>query len=82
MASLEKGRGSHNSHEMRLYDMPGVGVLISPGVRTYTANIGIWRGSIPMYARIFWVTLSGDSTSFRHGLYDTRFHDAHMIYFG
>ena len=43
--------------------MPGMDLLISPSFRTYTANIGIWRGSIPMYASMFWVTLTGVSTS-------------------
>ena len=79
MPSFGKGRGSRNSHEMRLSGMPGMGLLISPSLRTYTANIGIWRGSIPMYASMFWVTLAGDSTSFRCEV-DTGFDDAHMIY--
>ena len=81
MPSFEKGGGSRNSHEKRLSDMPGMGLLISPSLRTYTANIGIWRGSIPMYASMFWVTLTGYFTSFRFGI-DTGFHDAHMIYVG
>ena len=81
MPSFGKGGGSRNSHEMRLSGLPGMGLLISPSLRTYTANIGIWRGSIPMYASMFWVTLAGDSTSFRCGE-DTGFHDAHMIYVG
>ena len=81
MPSFGKGGGSRNSHEMIMSVMPGMGLLISPSLRTYTANIGIWRGSIPMYASMFWVTLDGDSTSFRCGG-DTRFHDAHMIYVG
>ena len=74
-------RGSCNSHEMRLYGMTGMGVLISPSLSTYTAKIGIWRGSIPMYSSMFWVTLSSDSTSFWCGG-DTGFHDAHIIYVG
>ena len=79
MPSFRKGRGSRNSHEMRLSGMPGMGLLISPSLRTYTTTIGIWRGSIPMYASMFWVTLAGDSTYFWcEG--DTGFHDAHMIY--
>ena len=81
MPSFGKGGGSRNSHEMRASGMPGMGLLISPSLRTYTANIGIWRDSIPMYASMFWVTLAGDSTSFQcEG--DTGFHDAHMIYVG
>ena len=81
MPSFEKGGGSRNSYEMRLSGMPGMVLLISPSLRTYTANIGFWRGSIPMYASIFWVTLDGDSTSFWCGGY-TGFHDANMIYVG
>ena len=61
--------------------MPCMGLLIFPSLRTYTANIGIWWGSIPMYASMFWVTLAGGSTSFRYGG-DTGFHDSHMIYVG
>ena len=59
--------------------MPGMGLLISHSLQTYTANIGIWVGSIPVYASMFGVTLAGDSTSFwcRE---DTGFHDAHMMY--
>ena len=66
---------------MRLCGMPGMGLLISPGFRTYIANKGIWHGSIPMYAIMFLVTSEGDSTSFRSGG-DILFHDAHMIYVG
>ena len=62
MPSFSKGEGSHNSHEMRLSGMPGMGLLTSPSLRTYTTNIVIWRGSIPMYARMFWVTFADDST--------------------
>ena len=76
------GTGSRKSHEMRLFGMPGMGLLISPSLQTYTANIGIWRGSIPMYASMFWVTLAGDSTFFGVRFHDTGFHDAHMIYVG
>ena len=79
--SFEKVRGSLNSHEMILSEMPGMGLRTSPSLRTYTANIGTWRGSIPMYASMFWVTLTSDSTSFRCGG-DTGFYDAHMIYVG
>ena len=68
MPSFGKGGGSRYSHEMRLSGMPGMGLLISPSLRTYTVNIGIWRGSILMYASMFWVTLAGDSTSFRCGI--------------
>ena len=63
-----EGRSSHNSHEMRLSGMPSMGLLISPILRTYTTNIGIWRVSIPMYASMFWVTFAGDSTAFRCGV--------------
>ena len=77
MPSFGKGGGSRNSHEMRLCGMPGMGLLISPGFRTYIANIGIRRGSIPMYASMFSVTLAGDYTSFQCGG-DSRFHDAHI----
>ena len=76
---LREVGGSCNSHEMRLSGMPGMGLLISPSLRTYTANIGIQQSSIPMYASMFWVTLAGDSTSFQCGV-DTGFHDAKMIY--
>ena len=79
MPSFGKGGGSRNSHEMRLSGMPGMGLLISPSLRTYTANIGIWRGSIPMYASMFWVTLAGDSTYCWCGG-DTKLNDAGMIY--
>ena len=67
MPSFGMGGGSRNSHEMRLSGMPGMDLLISPSFRTYTANIGIWRGSIPMYDSMFWVTLAGESTSFHMG---------------
>ena len=82
MPSLGKGEGSRNSHEMRVSDMPGMGLLSSPSLRTYTVNIGILRGSIPMYASmLFWVILVGDSASFWCGI-DIGFYDAHMIYVG
>ena len=61
--------------------MPGMGLVISPSLRTYTANVGILRGSIPMYPSMFLVTLTGDSTYLRCGG-DIGFHDAHMIYVG
>ena len=67
MPSFGKGGGSHNSHEMRLSGISSMGIIISPSLQTYTANIGIQRGSIPIYASMFWVTLAGDSTSFRCG---------------
>ena len=82
MPSFGKGGGSRKSHEMRQSGMPGMGLLISPSLQTYTVNIGICRGSIPMYASMFWVTLAVDSTSFGVGFHDTGFHDAHMIYCG
>ena len=68
MPSFGKGGGSRNSDKMRLSDMSGMGILISPILRTYTANIGIRWGSIPMYAIMFWVTLASDSTSFQCGV--------------
>ena len=80
-ASLRNGGGSRNSNEMRMSGLSGMGLLITHSLGTYTANIGIWRGSIPMYASMFWVTLAGDSTYFRCGG-DTGLHDAHMIYVG
>ena len=79
MPFFEKGGGSRNSHEMRLFGMLGMGLLISPSLQNYTSNIGIRRGSIPMYASMFWVSLAGDSTCFRCGFHDTGLHDAHMI---
>ena len=81
MLSFEKCGGSRKSHEMILSVMPGMGLLIPPSLRTYTSNIGIWRGSIPMYACMFWVIFDDDSTYFRC-VKDTRFHDSHMIYVG
>ena len=81
MPFFGKGGGSRNSHEMRLSGMSGMGILISLSLRTYTANKRIWRGSIPMYAGMFWVTLVGDSTSFWFGR-DTGFHNTHTIYVG
>ena len=80
-ASIRKDEGSRNSHEMRLSGMPGMSLLISLSVWTYAANIGIWRGSISMYASVFWVTFAGDSTYFWCGK-DNGFHDSHMIYVG
>ena len=77
--SFGKGGGSRNSHEMRLSGMMGMGLLISPSLLNYTANIGILWGLIPMYSSVFWVTLDGDSTSFRYGG-DIGFQDGHMIY--
>ena len=79
MDSFGKDGGSRDTHEIRLSGMLGMSVLISPSLRTNTANIGIKQSSIPMYASMFWVSLAGDSTSFRCGG-DTEFHDAHMIY--
>ena len=79
--SFGKGGVSCNSYEMRLSGMSGMGLLISPSLRSYSDNIGIWRGSIPMYASMFWVTLAGDFTSFWCGG-DSGFRDAHMIYVG
>ena len=64
MPSFGKDGGLCNSDEMRLNYFPGMGVLISPSLRTYNANIGIKLSLIPMYASMFWVTLASDSTSF------------------
>ena len=82
MPSFRKGRGLHKSHEMRQSDMPGMGLLISSSLQTYTTNIGIWQCSIPMYASMFWVTLAGDSTFLGVGFHDSGFYNAHMIYVG
>ena len=79
MSSFRKGGNSRNSHEMTLFGMTRIGLLMSPSHRTSTANIGIWRGSIPMYASMFWIGLAGDSTSF-WCVGDIGFLDAHMIY--
>ena len=76
------GGGSCNSHDIILFGMSGMCLLISPRHRTNSANIGIWRGLISMYASMFWVTFVGDSTSFRCGFLDTGFHDAHKIHVG
>ena len=70
---------SRNIHEMRLSDKLGMGLLVSPSLLTYIANIRIWRGSVSLYSSMFWVTLAGDSTFFWGGG-DIEFHDAHMIY--
>ena len=67
MPSFGKGGGSHNSHEMILSGMPGIGILICPSVQIDSSNIGIWRGSTPIYTSMFWVTLASDSTSFWYG---------------
>ena len=80
MHSFGKGRDSRKSHEIKLSGMTSISLLISPNHRTNNA-LGIRRGSIPMYAGMFWVTLAGDSTSFWCGV-DTGFHDAHIIYVG
>ena len=53
MPSFDKGGGSRNSHEKRLFGMLGMGLLISPSLRIDTGTIGIWLGSIPMYASMF-----------------------------
>ena len=79
MPSFGKDRGSRKSHEMRLSGLPGMGLLISPSIQTYTDNIGIWRGSTPMYASTFCVTLTGDFTSFHCGG-DTVFHESQIIF--
>ena len=79
MPSFGKGGGSRNSHEMRLFGMPGMDLLISPILRTYTTNIGIWWGSTPMYASMFWVTLAVIPPLFSVRFYDTGYHDSHMI---
>ena len=79
--SFWKGGGSRYPHEMILSGMQGMDLLISPSIQTYSANTGIWRGSIPMYTIIFWVTLASDFTTFRSGV-DTGFYDVHEIYVG
>ena len=43
-AFFRKGEGSHNSHEMKLSDLPGMSLHTSSSLLTYTANIGIWLG--------------------------------------
>ena len=47
MPSIGKGGGSRNSHEIRVSDMPGMGILISPSLRTYTSNIGFGGVKFP-----------------------------------
>ena len=79
MSSFGKNGGLCNSQEMILSVMPGMGLFISPSLQTYNVNIGIWWGSIHMYASMFWVTLACDLISFRCRV-DIRFHDDHMIY--
>ena len=74
---FRKEGGSRNSLEMRMSGMTGMSLHISPSLRNYSANVGIWRGSIPIYSSMLWVTLARDSTSFRYGG-DTGFHDAHI----
>ena len=81
MPSLWKGEGSRNSHGMSLSVLSSMGPHTSLSIWTYTANIEIWRGSIPMYASMFWVTFAGDSTYYRCGK-DTGFYDSRMIYVG
>ena len=81
MSYFGKGGDSRNCHEIRLFSMPSIGLLISHILRTYTSNIGIWRGSFPMYTSMFWITLAGDFTSFQCGG-DIGFFDAHMINVG
>ena len=71
MPYFTKDGGSHNSHEMRLSGMPGMGLLISLSLQTYTTNIRIWQGSIPMYANMFWVSSIGDFTYF-YGVGETQ----------
>ena len=77
-----KGRGLRNSHEMCLFGMSGMGLFISPSLRTYTANIGIWQGSIPMYSSMFRVSWPAIPPFFGVGFHDTRFTYAKMIYVG
>ena len=67
MPFFGKGGGSHNSHDMRLSGMSIMGLLISPSLRNYTTNIGIRRGSTPMYASMFWFNLAGDPPFFSVG---------------
>ena len=56
MPSFGKRGGSLISHEMRPVGMLSISLIISPSLRTYTANIGIWQGSIPMYSSMFRVS--------------------------
>ena len=67
MPFFEKVEDSRNSHEMRLFGLPGMGVHTSSSLRTYTANIGYGGIKFPMYASMFRVTLAGYSTSFWFG---------------
>ena len=53
MPSFGKGGGSRNSHEMRLSGMSGMGLLISPSLRTYTVNIGSGRVKFPCMLACF-----------------------------
>ena len=79
MPSFGKGEDLRKSHEIRLSGMHSMGLHISPSLQTYTAYIGIWQVSNPMYASMFWVFLPVIPPLFGVGFHDTRFHDAHMI---
>ena len=52
MPSFGKGGGSRNSHEMRLSGMPGMDLLISPSLQTYTANEP--NESLKLHPRYSW----------------------------
>ena len=80
MPSVGKDGGSRNSYEMRLSGMPGTGILMSPSLRTYNVNIGIWRSSIPITLACFGSLCLVIPPIFGVGFHDTGFHDAHMIY--
>ena len=82
MPSFGKGRGSCNSHEMRLSGMPGMGLLIYPSIQTYTANIGIWWVQFPCALACFGSLWKEITPFFYVGFHDTRFHDIHMSYVG
>ena len=53
MPSFGKGKGSRKSHDMRLSVLPGMALLISPSLRTYTDNIGIWWVQFPSIQACF-----------------------------
>ena len=77
-----EGRSSHNSHEMRLSGIPGMGLLISPSLRTYTANIRSSGVQFPCTLACFGSLCPVIPPIFGVGFQDIGFHDAHMIYVG
>ena len=82
MRSFGKGGGSCNSHEMRLSGMPGMGLLICPSLRTYTANIRSSGVQFPCTLACFGSLWPLIPALFGVGFHDTGFHDAQMIYVG